>query len=119
MKDYPKYVKRLLRELAPLAYDRELDLELSKLDARFAEWRSGHISGSELNEHIHNYHNGASREIWSFYFNGEPDLVVAYAIVAGLLERDETPEEVLAALELPIAFHQETADRGELRIPGK
>ena len=41
MTEYSKHVKRLLRELAAEAYEKELSRELVKLDKSFEEWRGG------------------------------------------------------------------------------
>ena len=48
MQQYPKNIKRLLREYMGEAYERELHRELVKLDQSFAEWRDGQISSGEL-----------------------------------------------------------------------
>ena len=48
MQQYPKNIKRLLREYMAEAYECELHRELAKLDQGFAEWRDGKISSGEL-----------------------------------------------------------------------
>jgi len=53
MRDYPKRIKRLLREYSAEAYERELHRELTKLDRSFAEWRNGDIGSGELSHRIH------------------------------------------------------------------
>ena len=44
MTDYSKRIKRLLREFAAEAYEKELSRELAKLDKSFEEWRDGKIN---------------------------------------------------------------------------
>lgn len=61
MHQYPKNIKRFLREYATEAYERELHRELTNLDHRFAEWRNGTISSGELRDRIHQYETGPSR----------------------------------------------------------
>jgi len=41
MTEYPKRIKRLLREYNTAAHKQELHRELGKLDRSFAAWRSG------------------------------------------------------------------------------
>lgn len=41
MREYPKRVKRLLREYAAKAYEAELGRALGELEQQFAVWRSG------------------------------------------------------------------------------
>jgi hypothetical protein len=42
---------------------------------------------------------------------------VAYAIVAGILSRDELPAELLESLAGPLSFFEGLEARGELRKP--
>jgi hypothetical protein len=117
MQDYPKKIKRLLREFLAEAYERELQRELAKLDQSFSEWRSGHISSGELSDRVHQYEIGPSRELYKRYNSSLPDMAVAYAVVTGILHRDEIPEELLEAIERPLSFYQSLQDRQELRAP--
>lgn len=118
MRDYSKKIMRLLREWMTEAYERELHRELTKLDQSFAEWREGRISSGELNHRIHQYENGPSRGLFKQYNDGDQDMNVAYAIVSGILNRDEIPTELLEAIERPLSFYQGMKDRNELREPG-
>jgi hypothetical protein len=43
-----KSQKRCLRELAALAYERELGTELGKVEAEFGRWRRGEIDAHAL-----------------------------------------------------------------------
>jgi hypothetical protein len=38
MREYSKKIKKLIREFAAEAHERELHRELTKLELRFAEW---------------------------------------------------------------------------------
>lgn len=42
---------------------------------------------------------------------------VAYAIVAGILKKEEISSKVLEALEGPLTLFESMEDRGELRKP--
>ncbi|HSH80695.1 MAG TPA: hypothetical protein VLA19_19380 [Herpetosiphonaceae bacterium] len=50
LQDPPKRIKRALRQLMEMAYERELHQELEKLDQGFAAWREGTINSFELNQ---------------------------------------------------------------------
>jgi hypothetical protein len=118
MKDHSKKIKRLLREHMTEAYERELYRELTKLDKHFAEWRNGKISSGELSHRIHQYENGLARDLFKQYNHGEDDMNVAYAIVSGILDREQVPAELLEALAPQLSFYQNLKDRNELREPG-
>jgi len=99
--------KRKLRDLAGLAYKRQLGDALAKLEKEFARWRSGEIDPFELNHRIHRFHDGASRKLYNFYQNLPPYQAVASAIASHLLDRTEVPAEILAELEPIIRFFDE------------
>lgn len=117
MQNYPQKIKRLIREFASEAYERELYRELTNLDTSFLEWRDGVISSGELSHRIHQYETGPSRELYKQYNYGDADMNVAYAIVAGILDRDEIPTELVEALDHLMGFYQQMQERGELREP--
>jgi hypothetical protein len=119
MGDYSKRVKRLLREYAAEAYERELKRELIKLDTSFSEWRSGHISSGEMSYQIHQYEKGPSRELYKKYNHGEDAFNVAYAIVTGILEREAIPPDLISAIEKEINFYQMLKNTGDLKAPGE
>lgn len=117
MQSYSNRIKWLLGEYSRKAHERELDRELAKLDASFDRWRQGDISSSDLDEAIHKYKSGPARKLWKQYNQGQADMNVAYAIVAGILDETEVPEEVLEALDQPLAFYRSLKERGDLRLP--
>lgn len=117
MRDYPKKIKKLIREFAAEAHERELHRELAKLDRHFAEWRTGQLGSGELSDEIHQYETGPSRELFKRYNDGLPDMMVAYAIAAGILRREEIPAELLEALINPLEYFDRLRERGELKIP--
>lgn len=89
MNDYPKQIKKELRELSGLAYQRELDEELEKIAKQFDDWRQKKISCFELNAKIHEFHNGVSKELWIQYESRHEDFRVAVAIVKNIIKREE------------------------------
>jgi len=115
MSDYPKGIKRLLREYLSEAYERELRRELTRLDESFAEWRRGEISNRKLDDRIHEYETGPARALYKAYNYGPADMAVAYAVVVGVLDQEEVPKELLEAIERPINFYRSLQERNELR----
>jgi len=93
MKDYPKNIRRELRRLAGMAYDRDTGKALTELESHFRRWQSGEISPHELNDLIHKHHDGISRDLWKIYRH-PPETTVPMAIANGTLSEDEIPEEV-------------------------
>jgi hypothetical protein len=118
MRDYPKHIKRLLRQYVSEAYERELHRELTKLAQSFTEWQSGSISSGELSERVHRYETGPFSHLYISYNDAPHDIAVAYAIVTGILNKDEIPGELLEAIRTPINYYQSLKDRNELREPG-
>lgn len=117
MQDYPKHIKKMLREYAAEAHERELHRELTKLDQSFAEWRAGKIGSGELSDRVHQYEVGPSRELFKQYNGGRHEMLVAYAIVVGILKREEVSSELLEALAKPLSFYESLQARGELKEP--
>ncbi|MCB1007768.1 MAG: hypothetical protein KDB94_02630 [Acidobacteria bacterium] len=90
--------RRELRRLAGLAHQRELARALAKLESSFALWREGKLEGYELNELIHDYHQGEQREIWGRYKRGHEAPAVARALALGLLQSEELTPQLLEEL---------------------
>lgn len=103
-KRLPKPIRKKLRELSGVAYERELGRELDKLMADFGEWKKGNINAFELSDRVHKYHNGPQKDIYKFYTDPEENVCVARAAATGVLKRDEVPDEILAAIERQVEY---------------
>jgi hypothetical protein len=90
--------RRRLRDLARLAYERELARALDKLDGDFRRWRSGEIDPHELSDRIHRFHEGTSRSLYSRYEGSDLDMIVAQAIVRKVISDEEAGPEILQLL---------------------
>lgn len=97
MNKFPKAVRKELRLLAAAAYDRELSGALDKLEKQFARWRAGDISAHELNQLIHEHHNGKSRDLREWYQQSD-NLVVCRAVADGILHESEMSEATQSAI---------------------
>lgn len=106
-----KATRRRLRELAGIAYTRELGAELAKLEADFSKWRSGEIDPFELSDRIHQFHDGISRDLYVRYRNLAPQQAVARALVSHVLDRAEIPSDLLRALEPTIQFFETFSEK--------
>jgi hypothetical protein len=102
--------KRKLRELAGMAYRRELGHELAKLEMDFSRWRGGEIDPFELSDRIHHFHDGVSRDLYVAYRDLSPSHAVARAIALQVLDRTEVPSEILGELESMVQFFEEPQD---------
>jgi hypothetical protein len=95
MQDIPKRLKRLVREWATIAHDRELAKALLELREQFDRWQRGEITAAELNDLVHQFHEGASREIWKTYATNRLEPAIGFAVATGILRRAELPAELL------------------------
>jgi hypothetical protein len=108
--DTTKSHKRRIRELAALAYERELARELGAIERGFARWRSGEINARELTDLIHGFHDGPARELYSIYNSNVDDFVVGSAIARGILSEDEAAPEIMELLATHIQFARDDLD---------
>ncbi len=91
MLEYPKHIKRAIRELAGVAYEEEMKRELGQLAQGFDDWRAGKIDVWELHRRIHKYHDGPARALYNQYNESHQDMLVAYAIVRGVISQERVP----------------------------
>jgi hypothetical protein len=106
MPETSKRIKRLVRQYATIAHERELGQAMGDLNVQFARWRNGEISAVELNDVIHQFHEGASREIWRKYATNRPEAALGLAVATGVLQKEELPAELLQHLAGFIDFYQ-------------
>jgi hypothetical protein len=64
-RDMTKAQRKRLRELAAIAYRRQLAVELAELETDFTKWRAGKLDALELSERIHAFHDGPFRVLHS------------------------------------------------------
>ena len=108
--DYSKSIKRELRALAAIAYERELRSALDNLDSHFSRWRSGKMDSITLHQQIHDYYTGISRELFKQYNYGQDDTNVANAFVRDILRRDEVSASVSEAISNLIDLFEKTSE---------
>ena len=107
MGDIPKQIKRLLREQAALAHEEELRRMLASLADAFDQWKEGKVGSDQIHDMIHEFHQGSSRELFSRYNPKMHESTIAHAIVAGILDRNKVPPELLEHLANLIRYYEE------------
>jgi hypothetical protein len=107
MRTTSKHLRALLRNAAGIAHDRELSAALRDLRTEFDGWERGDIAADELNDRIHRFHDGLSREIWRRYATNHLEPVVAMAVATAVLSRDELPKELLDHLAELIELYEQ------------
>jgi len=106
MQETPTAIKRLVREWADIAHDRDLRQALRALHGQFGRWERGEITSFELNDFVHQFHDGASREIWKRYATNHLEPAVAAAMAVGVLRKEELPRELLQHVAGLIEFYE-------------
>ena len=111
MSHFTKLEKKQLRKIAGIAYERELEKELSSLRDRFSAWHSGDIDAFQLSDNIHEFHQGPSRGLYNFYTSVDPHMAVARAIVEELVLEEEVPAELITKLVSTVDFYRYQHER--------
>jgi hypothetical protein len=111
MRTTSRHLKALLRQAAGIAHDRELSAALRDLRTEFDRWQRGDITADELNDRIHRFHDGMSREIWRRYATNHLEPVVAVAVATAVLNREELSKELLDHLAGLITSYEEESLR--------
>ena len=91
--DMNKSQKRNLREMAKRCYEIEMSQALQDLYEDFKKWNKNEITAWELNDKIHQHHNGTARDLYKFYeLSGDSRVVVSRAVVKGIITIEEVQE---------------------------
>ena len=94
----PKRLRREMRQLATKAEEAELRAALHPLANDFKRWESGTIDSFDLKALIHDFHQGAGREIYLRYDTPDPAPMVAHAIAQGILDPSAISPEIMTEL---------------------
>jgi len=99
-----KKQRKHVREMVGVAYERAMAAALDKLLTVFQKWKQGGITPFELNEEIHQYHNGTARDLYKQYATGDPDMAVIFALTKEIVKIEELNEDCRS-------FYQDRLDR--------
>jgi hypothetical protein len=100
-------LRSIVRELAEKAHEREMRKILAPVADAFAQWRSGKKETWTLLKDMDRISVPRRRLYERYESKNSAPMMVAYALVVGLLREDEVPKEVVDALERPIAFYRQ------------
>lgn len=91
----------MLRQMAGIAYERELATASDALLQEFQRWKNKEIDVFELNERIHEFHHGISRELCNRYSGNGATIswCLASALKRGILSRNEVGEDVFLSVD--------------------
>jgi hypothetical protein len=106
MQETPRRIKRLVREWAGIAHERDLRKALNELRAQFDRWDRGEIESFELNDLVRRFHQDTAREIWKRYATTHLEPAVASAVAAGVLHKEELPPELVQHIAGLIEFYE-------------
>lgn len=98
-RDLTKTQRRELRRIAGLAYDRELASALTALEQQFRRWKSGEIGPHDLNDAIHEFHQGPNRQLWLRYTDGPVEFAALHAVRSGIVTEGEMAQAVFEILK--------------------
>jgi len=88
-----KNLKRRIRELCGIAYEREMRRHLDALLNQFIEYGKGKITPWEMVDVIHKFHNEDARKLYIFYQKPN-EYVIAYAVSEKLIDLSDVPAQL-------------------------
>jgi hypothetical protein len=77
------------------------------------------VSSLELSDRLHKFETGIIRDLFQKYHDGGDDFNVAYAIVVGIIDPKDIPDDLIAAIEKHIQFYKSLKNASKLRLPGE
>ncbi len=87
--DFTKSERKKIRQLASLAWERELRVALLDIAAAVAEMKNGSMSPFDVDNRIHKFHDGTSRDLYKQYSDSSPWIGVCRAYFEGILTNDD------------------------------
>jgi len=102
--DLTKAERRRARQIAGIAWDRELARALRELEARFQDWGDSKIDAFELADEIHRFHDGPNRDLYKLYNALSPEQATARAVALRVVSPEDVPEQIRKALAASIEF---------------
>ena len=89
-----KKQKKHLNELSGRCYELEMSEALNELFDYFQKWKKGEIDVWDLNERIHQHHDGTARNLYKFYeVVRNPQNAVAHGVVKGIIQMDDIQKD--------------------------
>ena len=98
-----KSERKLVRQLASTAWERQLRESLKKIGGVLSEMESGDLSPFDAAAAVHAFHNGVSRELYNKYSGSDPWFAVCRAHYDGVFSDEDftgASDNVRAGLKL-------------------
>jgi len=86
--DFTKSERKRIRQLASLAWERGLRIELRKIAVAVEEMECGRLTPFDVTDRIHKFHDGAARDLYKQFSGSLPWLGVCRAHFDGVLTDD-------------------------------
>ena len=86
---FSKSERRFVRELAQIAWERQLRDEIEKLKEVFGEMDAGNATPFDVQERIHQFEVGVARDLFKKYSPSDPWFAVCRARYDGVLTEEE------------------------------
>lgn len=83
-----------IRELALLAYERDLSRSIDVLHREMEKWKKGQMTVWDIEQSIHVFHNKTARDLYRRYAQSDSILAVSCGIAHGDIAINDVPEEV-------------------------
>ncbi|QDU98487.1 hypothetical protein [Lignipirellula cremea] len=96
---HPKANRKFRRKLGAIAWERELRFEILKLGDAIRAMEAGELTPFEVNDRIHEFHQGASRDLESRFLESDPGIAVYRAYYDGFLTEEDLAGATDEALE--------------------
>jgi len=84
--------RKKIRQLADLAWERELRSAIVEIGNAIVEMDRGTVSPFDVDEQIHEYHNGTARDLYRLYSGSGPWMGVCQAYHKGILSDEDLVE---------------------------
>jgi hypothetical protein len=101
-----KSQKKHLQELSNRCQELELSKALEALAENFRRWKNNELTVWDLNEKIHQYHDGKALELYNTYeLLNDPRVAVAKAVSQGIINIEDVQENCRPLLDTLIEFY--------------
>jgi hypothetical protein len=106
-----KKQKKHLQALSDRCYELEMSEALNALFDDFQNWKDGGIDVWDLNERIHQHHDGTARRLYKFYeVFRNPQNAVARGVFKGILKMDDIQKDCHPFVERLIEYYKQQKD---------
>lgn len=92
-------IDKRMKELALLAYERDLSRCIDVLHARMTEWKDGKITVWDIEQSIHEFHNKIARNLYRSYAMTDTYLAVSFGVAQEMLTLDDIPDSEKAKIQ--------------------